>query len=203
MVTHRRRRKSPRRSEPKEAPGNLALIQAFVNTTTPEDEGDELASPQALSRWLSRHGLLALDTELGDDDLRRAVAVREGLRAMLLANLDVELSEEKARRLERAAEGARYRLYFERGEPAGFEPASRSFDDALGGLLGIVAMARLDRSWLKLKVCARKGCRRAFYDGSKSRNGKWCISACGERVRSHAYRQTDKYKDTPKPRLRF
>lgn len=203
MAPFKRRRKSPRRLEPKPAPGRLGLIQAFVNTTTPEDEHDELASPEALSRWLSRHGLLAPGADLGDDDLRRAVAVREGLRAMLLANLDAELSEDKARRLERAAEGARYRLYFERGEPAGFEPASRSFDDAVGGLLGIVAMARLDGTWPKLKACRRRGCRRAFYDGSKSGNGKWCISACGERIRTHAYRQTDKFKDKPKDLLRF
>ncbi len=48
--------------------------------------------------------------------------------------------------------------------PVGFGPASRSFDDALGALAGIVATARLDGRWPQLKICARGDCGRAFFD---------------------------------------
>ena len=42
------------------APGDLGIVQAFVNTRDLEHRTDELKSPQALADWLERRRLLAL-----------------------------------------------------------------------------------------------------------------------------------------------
>ena len=68
------------------APGELGLVQAFVNShwDLEGDHGGELLhSPAALAAWLSGRGLLPDGTRLTRSDLRRALAVREGLRALL------------------------------------------------------------------------------------------------------------------------
>ena len=96
--------------------------------------------------------------------------------------------------LERAAGNARLELRFDDTGPAGFGPGSRSFDDALGGLLAAAATARLEGLWPLFKLCARDGCRRAFFDRSKSHTAKWCNARCGDRVRAEAYRKTGNHR---------
>jgi predicted RNA-binding Zn ribbon-like protein len=188
---HRRtkHRRLPRTSEPRPAPGDLAPVQAFVNTVVPE-RGDELASPEQLGPWLARHGLLGPGVEPTEDDWRHALIVRDALREMTLATtLGREPDAEAIARLERAVAGATSGLRFDAGGPAGFDSAKGSVDDALGTLLAAVAAARLAGHWALFKTCARDGCRRAFYDASQSRTGKWCTARCGDRVRSAAYRR--------------
>jgi predicted RNA-binding Zn ribbon-like protein len=44
-------------------------------------------------------------------------------------------------------------------------------------------------TWRRLKVCASDRCRRAFYDRSRARSGKWCsMRACGNRAKQRAWR---------------
>jgi Putative stress-induced transcription regulator len=62
------------------APGELALVQAFVNThfDLAAGGGETLASPEALRAWLSERGLLASARPVDGRDLDRVLAVREG-----------------------------------------------------------------------------------------------------------------------------
>src|SRR3954447_10112122 len=66
------------------APGELALVQAFINSNYSLDEqnhGAELLdSPDGLQRWFK-----ARDLGGGAVDLEEALRVREGLRALLVA----------------------------------------------------------------------------------------------------------------------
>lgn len=190
----KKRRRMPRTAEPRPAPGDLALVQALVNTTSPE-QGDELTNPRRLVDWLVRHQLLDAGVELGEEGLRRTLDARRGLRALLSA----EMAGRKADagvlgRLQQAAAGARAEVRFDDGGPVGFDSASRSLDDALGTLFAAVAAARLAGQWPLLKLCAREECRRAFFDDSQSRTGKWCTARCGDRVRAAAYRRTARYR---------
>lgn len=185
-----RRRKAPKTSEPKPAPGNLALVQAFVNTASSDSGSDALATPQELGRWLSRRQLLDADVELDNNQRQRALDLRTGLRTLILdSGADVDAKD--LRRLEHAAP-ARFELRFDDdGRPVSFGAVSGGFDDALGALVAIAVAARSEDRWRRLKLCARSGCRRAFFD--PSRGGKWCTPRCGYQVRSAAYRRTDKY----------
>ena len=180
-------RKAARAAGLKLAPGDLGTLQAFVNTVAHGKKGDELADVEKLGRWLVRHRLLDAGTILGETERRRALDARRGFRVLMLGNSGVEVDEEAVQRLERAAEGGRLAVRFDSGGPGGFGPASGGFDDALGALAAIVATARLEGLWPQMKLCARKGCGRAFFDASASRTGVWCSPQCGDRVRRAAH----------------
>ncbi len=193
----KKRRRPPRTSQPRPAPGDLAWVQAFVNTTVPE-RGDELSGPQQLGRWLARHKLHDAGVVPSGDDFRRTLEVRAGLRQLVLATtLGREPDPEAVARLERATAGFSSGLRFDAGGPAGFASAAGSVGDALGPLLAAVVAAQLAGQWSLFKLCARDDCRQAFFDASQNRTGRWCNVRCGDRVRAAAYRKTDRY--TPRP----
>ena len=67
------------------APGELALVQAFINShfDLEANHGAELfATPTALEAWLRRHDLVGRRDRVTAADLRRAVELREGLREL-------------------------------------------------------------------------------------------------------------------------
>jgi predicted RNA-binding Zn ribbon-like protein len=174
------------------APGDLGLVQAFVNThyDLEGDHGGELLhSPRALAEWLSGRGLLDPDRPLSRSELRRALDVREGLRAMLFANNGEEWDAEAVDRLNRAAARPGVVIQFQHAGPF-FEPYEDDFDSALGVLLGIVARAQLDGRWQRFKACPGDDCGWAFYDYSRNLAGGWCSMAiCGSRSKARAYRR--------------
>ncbi len=56
-------------------------------------------------------------------------------------------------------------------------------------LLWIVAVAAIDGTWKRLKVCPAEDCRWAFYDNAKNRMGVWCqMAECGNRRKARAHR---------------
>jgi len=94
----------------KTAPTPLVLVQRFVNSIDLESGEDELESPQALRAWMVERGLMGARERVGPAELRRAVDVREGLRALLLRNNGLAFDEDRVGRLDRAARRAGVRL---------------------------------------------------------------------------------------------
>ncbi len=182
-----RQRKAARAAGVKQAPGDLEIVRAFVNTVARGKRPDELATPARLARWLESRGLLDAGAALGEAEQQAARDLRRGLHALILANSGVEADAGALERFEEAAAGGRFALRFEAGVPVGFGPASRRFDDALGALAAIVITARREGRWPRLKICA--GCRRAFFDTSPNDTGKWCSSRCGDRYRASVHRR--------------
>jgi predicted RNA-binding Zn ribbon-like protein len=175
-----RRRPQPGGRPP--APGPLALVQAFINSHY--DHGAELLrSPEALTAWLTRNGLLASGPIAGGDALRQALELRESLRARARDGIG------DPARLNGAAHGAAVEL---RSDPAGrlrFAAApGTGVAGALGVLLAITAVAAADGSWSRLKICPGDHCGWAFYDSSRNRSGRWCsMSVCGGRAKARAH----------------
>jgi predicted RNA-binding Zn ribbon-like protein len=174
------------------APGDLGLVQSFVNTSWDLDhEGEEeLRSPRELAAWLSERRLLGPGATLTSADLRRALDVREGLRALLFTNNGAERDEEAIERLNRALGPTALAVRF--GADAGPELSSRGrdLDAALGSLASIVAVAQIDGSWSRLKACRGVHCGWAFYDHSRNQSGHWCsMSICGSRSKAREYRR--------------
>ncbi len=179
----------PEISVPLPAPGALETVQAFVNTVPTAGRAEALASPAALGRWLARRGLLAAGTELSEADLQRALEVRAALRDLLAARDRGEVDAGAVTRLERAAGDPCCRVSFDDGGPAGFDPAGSGLGDALAVIFAAFVVARTTVYWPHFRLCASKGCRRAFYDGSRSRTGRWCTKRCGNRARAATYRR--------------
>ena len=174
----------------KTAPGPLSLVQRFVNSVDLETGEDELTSPAALRDWLAERGLMGANEPVAKADLRRAIDVREGLRALLMSNSGLPRDGERIERLDAAVARAGMRMRFHPGDEPALEPSSGGVDGALARLMAIVAGAVEDGRWARLKACHRDPCFWAFYDNSKNRSGRWCkMEACGNIEKARAFRE--------------
>lgn len=200
------------------APGGLEIVQRFVNTLDIEAGTDELDSPAALTAWLERHGLFAglgrstsprpaaeqaprdaPGVAVTAADLRRAVALREALRAVLRSHVPaaaggvapgaVAEGGAAARELPGIAAALRTRLEVSDDGRVAVVPAGSGASAALARILLIVAEAGSKGTWSRLKACSAADCQWAFYDRSPTRTGCWCsMRVCGSRSKSRAYR---------------
>lgn len=164
------------------APGDLLLVQAFVNTLDVENDADTLATPSALTAWLAAAGLGPASAAADAADLATAVVLRETLRAALRRHHepvgDVLTPDGPPLRL--GFDGDGRPLVLGEGGHAGA---------GLARLLGIVVAAAALGTFQRLKVCPEQRCQWAFYDASRNRSGTWCsMAVCGSRVKMRAYR---------------
>ena len=72
--------------ETKPAPMPLLLVQSFVNTWDGDRGSDLLLDPAAARTWLAQAGLWTAERPPDPAELHLARGVREGIRAMLVAN---------------------------------------------------------------------------------------------------------------------
>ena len=179
----------PQPGDRRPAPGELALLQAFLNThfDLASGGGESLDSPEALRAWLGERGLLR-DAALTPPDVARAVSIREGLRALALANNDEALDAGAVDAMRAASRGATAEI---RAEPDGAHfvmPERCDLDAALGALLAVAARAMIDGSWPRLKACPGRDCGWVFYDRSRNQSARWCaMKVCGDREKARAY----------------
>ena len=184
----------------KPAPEPLSLIQRFVNSVDYDHLDEELETPEALRAWLAERGLMSSDEPVSEGDLRRAIEVREGLRALLLQNNGEPLDEAAVERLERAASRAGVRISFAPGGEPELVPDAVGVDGAIAHLMAIVAASAREGTWQRLKACPRDDCLWAFYDRSKNRSGRWCqMESCGNVEKARSYRE--RHKTAAEPRV--
>ncbi|MBA2506452.1 MAG: CGNR zinc finger domain-containing protein [Thermoleophilaceae bacterium] len=177
------------------APGRLELVREFVNSIDIEHGPEELTDPKALGAWLRKRDLLAANVKLTQPDLDRAIAVREALRAVLLAHNGQELEPATIRTLNDVGCDAPFKLRFHEDADPELVTQGEGVDKALGSLMGIVAASIADDTWERLKACPWHTCLWAFYDNSKNRSGTWCsMEECGNRAKAKAYRERQKLK---------
>ena len=197
MMTGEGRAREPGPAQPggrPPAPGDLALVQAFVNAhydLEVEHGADLFATPAGLAAWLADRALLPAGGALRHADVTRAVAVREGLRGMAAANngAAAPVSRVDLAGLNAAAAGARVEIRLDPGGPR-FAATGAGLDRALGQVLAIAATAMLDGTWWRLKVCPGDHCGWAFYDHSRNQTGRWCsMRVCGGRAKARAHYQ--------------
>jgi len=178
-------------SKQQAAPGALEQVRAFVNSADFGEEAEEFAGPDALGKWLAEHGLADRHLEVADSDLRRAIELREALRAILLSHTDGRpVPASAVATLDDAACRAGVRLRFSEDGDAVLEPEADGVEGALGRLLAIMHAALADGTWQRLKACREHSCEWAFYDHTKNRSGTWCkMEVCGNRAKARAYRE--------------
>lgn len=170
------------------APGRLRLLQRFVNTVAPDLNEEVLHSPRRLRGLLAELGLVSPATPVSEDDLRRALELREALRALALANNDLRAAPDAERVVEQTAAGA-LGIRFIDGMPQLFG-AESGVAGALATLAAVVAEAAALGTWPRLKACPAEGCGWIFYDRSRNHSGRWCDSTvCGNRAKTRAYRR--------------
>jgi predicted RNA-binding Zn ribbon-like protein len=162
----------PRYDLPKAAPEPLREVQLLINSC------DVHGGAEWLPDWLAERGL-------GPEELERARALREALRALVLENNGFPADEDAHAVVDRALGrlslrvGARGRLRVEGGA------------DALDAVVRSAVGAMLDGSWGRLKAC--RNCAWSFHDYSPNRSAAWCsMQLCGNRTKTRAYRRRRK-----------
>src|SRR5919199_400746 len=176
---------------PKPAPGELALVQDFVNTRNYFHGGDLLGDAQEATRRLAGRGLLKPGERIGEAERRRLVDFREALRGLLMAHNGI-LPSAGAEALNELTSSAALRVRFgpDRCPTLELAPRNGVVERVVGRLLAEVVRAAAEGRWGRLKACRNEGCRWAFYDASKNGMGRWCnMDVCGARHKMRAYRE--------------
>ena len=165
----------------------LVLIEQFLNTVDDRTfsrhgethvAAEHLTSPQALADWLAAHDLPVPQAELRPADLSVTIALRTALRQVLLGEPGG------------AAALADHRLGLVPDPSGGLRIAARSGRPWLDVIVETVARSAARGEWARVKLCAAPDCRWAFYDTSRSGQGRWCaMEICGTRHKTRAYRE--------------
>jgi predicted RNA-binding Zn ribbon-like protein len=168
----------------------LDLVRDYVNTLDFETGVDTIASPDELATWFSEQGLVDDLVEPSDEEHADALAVREAIRELLLANNGVEADAGAASKtLEEAGRKAQLGVRFEYGRPV-LAPEGDGASGAIGRIVAAVAELAPTDEWKRLKGCRDEHCRVAFYDKSRNRSRAWCsMEVCGNREKARSFRQ--------------
>jgi predicted RNA-binding Zn ribbon-like protein len=155
-----------------------------------DDHGERLVSVTALTDWLTTHALLRGQRRLHAADLERTITVREGLRALALANNHHDLNDRAVDAMRRASAGTRSEIHVEPDGPRLVIAVNAGVDAAIGALLAITARAMINDTWTRLKACPGRDCGWTFYDHSRNQSARWCsMKVCGDREKARAYYQ--------------
>jgi predicted RNA-binding Zn ribbon-like protein len=180
-------------SKRRQAPGDLERVRQFVNTRQIGHVSDRIDEPRALVAWLEEQELASPGVRATRADVAHAAALREALRAMLVAHNSsppASASEDARRALDDAAQRARLRLRFTDDGGASLAPEAGGVNGALGRLVAIVHDSIAQGTWGRLKACREHDCEWAFYDHTKNRSGAWCsMQVCGNRAKARAFRE--------------
>ncbi len=115
-----------------------------------------------------------------DADLAATLALREGFRNVLLSHAGHAPDPRAIDAFHAVLADLPVRLDFDRGDYRLISTRTDAVGQALGQLLDAVRQTSLDKTWPRLKVCARDTCRWAFYDASRNQVRRWCsMAGCG------------------------
>jgi len=171
------------------APGDLRIVQAFLNSVDLEDDVEAFGTPEGLRSWIVAQALAGPELRITEQDRERAIALREGLRDMLGAHGGEPISVDVRHRVNAALEGASLAVEFRADAPR-LRSTGSGIDEVLGQLAAIIHTASIEGTWQRLKTCRNDACRWAFYDASKNHSGAWCSMAiCGSKHKARTYRK--------------
>jgi predicted RNA-binding Zn ribbon-like protein len=181
-------------SEDEAIPTLARLLRDFVNTREPQLNAESLATAEQLRDWLAAHQLLSADTRLSSRHLATALAVREGLRTILLGHAGHSGERTALEEYNAALAKLPVRLAFTDGAHRLVSAHGGPAEEALTQLVDAICRCEQDHTWHRLKVCARDTCRWAFYDASRNQTRRWCsMAGCGNHIknkRAYATRRT-------------
>ena len=169
------------------APGQLALLQRFVNSVRCDDRADRLRDTASSGRWLQQNGLAPDDSPVDESGRERLVALRDTVRSMLKGNLRGAEDGDAFGRMNALAAATPFVVEMRDGR-AVLRPLGTGMNAVAGQLISAIHSGMQDGTWQRLKICASEDCPMAFYDTSKNRSATWCsMAACGNRAKVRAY----------------
>ena len=172
------------------APGQLGLVQAFLNTIELESGRDDLAAMQPMLAWLADRRLISPGTEYDEADRRRLIEVRRALRGLVASNGGAGLHRRAVTTLNETARRVRLGVRLHPQDGYRLMAEGVGIDRPIGDLLISVTASMASGTWQRLKICANEACQLALYDTSRNKSGRWCsMATCGNRMKGRAYRR--------------
>ena len=173
-----------------DAPGRLELVRGFVNSLDLEEGTDAFTTRTGLRDWLHTAGLITTRDRVTDPDRTRAVELREAIRTFATVNTDGATPDPAAVAvLNHTTQDAAVTLTFDTEGAPTLTGTAGGAAAALGTLAAIIAVACVEGTWQRMRVCPNPDCQWMFYDHSKNRSGRWCqMAECGNRAKVAAYR---------------
>jgi predicted RNA-binding Zn ribbon-like protein len=174
------------------APGELAIVQDFANshfTEAPEEDRERPTEP--IVAWGRHHGLFPRGTRLSPKEVARVLELRRLLREAISANHGEQpMSATDVRKLNDIAQESAVHVRFKADGDLRLTSHGIGVDGLAARAFAIIAEARRDGTWSRLKICRADDCAWAFYDRSKNGSGSWCsMSECGNRAKAKAFRE--------------
>lgn len=171
------------------APGQLGLVQSLLNTLDLESGRDDLVELPRMQAWLADRRLASAGTRFDEADRKRLADARRALHELVAANSGREVRPRAVTTLNEAARRVRLGVRLHPVDGYRLMAEGVGIDRPIGELLINVMTSMATGTWPRLKVCANEACRRAFYDASRNRSGRWCsMATCGNRSKGRAYR---------------
>jgi predicted RNA-binding Zn ribbon-like protein len=178
-------------SESPPAPGELELLQRFVNLHDHDEQGRTLDPPLGLIRgFLIDRRLLTHAERFTASDRETYLRLRAAIRRLVEAEPGAPIPEADAAVIDRIGLSAGLHPHFHAAGSPTLEPTGSGVAAAFGTIVAIAFVASFDGSFDHLKTCADEGCRAVFYDRSKNHSGRWCsMATCGNRAKVRAWRE--------------
>ena len=144
--------------EIKPAPMPLLLVQSFVNTWDGDRGSDLLLDPSTARDWMTEAGLWGADRAPDPAELHLARGVREGIRAMLVANSGgPQPGPGQLQPLQAVAQASPPALQVSPVGLIGLGPQHPGRPGAgLLTLLLVIHDAQRDGTWRRLKACGNR-----------------------------------------------
>lgn len=162
--------------------GDIHPCLALCNTLTSEE--DRLAEPDHLARWYVAIGVVSRLPVIDERELAAARALRDGLRAALLAGDRPAVARLADLWLEDAPGCLGVNLHSL--EPRFIPEESSPHCLMVPAVLDALALAREAPG--RVRLCAAPGCGALFLDVSRNRSRRWCsMDRCGARAKASAY----------------
>jgi predicted RNA-binding Zn ribbon-like protein len=173
------------------APGELELLQRFLNLHVHDAEGTHLEPPAELIRgFLVDRGLLRENERFTEADRETYLGLRDAIRNLIVADDDEPISPADAEAIDRIGLRAGLHPHFHAARAPTLEPKGEGVAAAFGTMVAIAFVSAFDGSFDHLKLCADETCRSVFFDRSKNHSGRWCsMSTCGNRAKVRAWRE--------------
>lgn len=176
------------------APGDLVVLQRFLNLHDHDAEGVTLDPPLEMVRtFLVERGLFMPKERFTEANRETYLELRRALRALILTTEGEPLSPADAQVIDRLGVEAGLHPHFHAEHEPTLEPRGEGLTAALGRIVAIAFVAAFDGTFEHLKTCASEDCRAVFYDRSKNHSGRWCsMEVCGNRAKVRAWRERQK-----------
>jgi predicted RNA-binding Zn ribbon-like protein len=170
------------------APGDLALVHAFLNTTIAASARERFDTPDRMQDWLAKRSLMPSTAPISPGEFETVLTLRNALRA-LLASSDDQVRRKQLDMINSIVERAPLIVRFDDPGTPRLLPGQSGISGAIAQILTAIIAGQAEGAWSRMKLCRNPECQRVFYDTSKNHSAVWCSSRqCGNRMAARAYR---------------